>query len=47
LSAEDFVAKSVQITGTVYAQQPNISLYVFIEQEKEITIDLETGALIS
>jgi len=46
LSAEDFVAKSVQITGTVYAQQPNVSLYVFIEQEKEITIDLETGALI-
>lgn len=46
LPAEDFVAKSVQITGTVYAQQPNISLYCFIEQEKEVVVDLETGALI-
>lgn len=46
LPAEDFVAKSVQISGTVYANQPNISLYCFVEQIKEITVDLETGALI-
>jgi hypothetical protein len=46
LPAEDKVPKSIQILGTVQAST-NVTLYCFIEFEKEITIDLMTGAKLS
>jgi hypothetical protein len=46
LPAEDRVPKSVQILGTSLSQQP-ITLYTFIEFEKEIEIDLITGQKIA
>jgi hypothetical protein len=42
LPAEDRVPKSVQILGQSVCQQP-ITLYTFIEFEREIEIDLITG----
>jgi hypothetical protein len=45
LPAEDRVPKSIQILGTVQSGTiANVSLYCFVEHEKEISIDLETGA---
>lgn len=46
LPAEDRVPKSVQILGTNMSQQP-ITLYTFIEMEKEIEVDLITGQKLS
>lgn len=56
LPAEDKVPKSIQILGTVQSQAQNaaalagagtIQLMCFIEFEKEITVDLMTGAKLS
>jgi len=45
LPAEDKVPKSIQLLGTVQSGTiSNVTLMVFIEWEKEICIDLETGA---
>jgi len=45
LPAEDRVPKSLQILGTVQSGDiANVSLYCFVEFEKSIQIDLETGA---
>jgi hypothetical protein len=44
LPAEDRVPKSIQILGTILSQLSSVTLYCFIEFEKEISIDLETGA---
>lgn len=45
LPAEDKVPKSVQILGTVQSGAiENVSLVCFIEFEKEVCIDLESGA---
>jgi hypothetical protein len=46
LPAEDRVPKSVQILGTNLSTQP-ITLYTFIEFEKEIEVDLITGQKLS
>lgn len=43
LPAEDKVPKSIQILGTVQSALTNVSLFCFIEHEKEITVDLLTG----
>jgi hypothetical protein len=47
LPAEDRVPKSIQIIGTILSELPSVTLYCFIEFEKEISIDLETGAKLS
>ena len=45
LPAEDRVPKSLQILGTVQSGSiASVSLYCFVEFEKELSIDLETGA---
>lgn len=47
LPAEDRVPKSLQILGTVQSGSiANVSLYCFVEFEKEVQVDLETGAKI-
>lgn len=46
LPAEDRVPKSVQILGTSLSDQP-ITIYTFIEHEKEITVDLISGQKLS
>jgi hypothetical protein len=43
--SEDGVAKAIQITGTNQSNQ-SIDLMVFVEFEREITIDVRTGARI-
>jgi hypothetical protein len=47
LPSEDRVPKSLQILGTILSTLPSVTLYCFIEFEKEIAIDLETGAKLS
>lgn len=48
LPAEDKVPKAIQILGTVQSGTiANVSLICFIEFEKEITVDLMTGAKLS
>lgn len=45
LPAEDFVAKSIQITGTVQSSFANCSLMVYVEQQKQLVLDMSTGAI--
>ena len=55
LPSEDGVAKSIQILGTisppttnaVLTAVPNVNFMVFVEFEREITIDVRTGARIA
>ena len=52
LPSEEGVAKAIQILGTILAPTPVagvpalVDLMVFVEFEREITIDLRTGARI-
>lgn len=45
LPAEDTVPKSVQILGTNQTTR-DISLFTFVEYQREVTIDLQTGQLL-
>lgn len=48
LPAEQVVPKSIQLSGTVQSGSlEQVSLYVFVEVEKEFTIDLSTGQKLS